>query len=390
MQEVKRLIMFNQMAGPLFRELAEDLSFKYEDGCLLLTGHPDTLDANLDKYPQLAIQATPAYNRSSNLGRAVSWVKYIVSISRYVIFSRKGDVILFVSNPPIIGPWVWFLPRFKPIPYGVLIYDIYPEVLIRLGVLKETNIIAKLWTRINKSVYKHSSLIVTLGNRMAEVIKTQLEHSPNEVSVVSPWVDVDLIKPLIKSNNPHADRFSKGRKFVVMYSGNMGESHDLESIVEAARLLDKEDHISFTLIGEGEKRNDIKAFIEKHDLKNVFLFPFQPEDMLPYTLPIADISIVTMDEGMEDLMVPSKTFFYLASGSALLGISNKGSEISDILESCKCGKLVPPRNPEALALSILDIISDPNELKEMKINARKLAEERYSRRLETQKISVLL
>ena len=112
--------------------------------------------------------------------------------------------------------------------------------------------------------------------------------------------------------------------------------------------------------------------------------------MLPYTLPIADISIVSMDEGMEDLMVPSKTFFYLASGSSLLGISNKGSEISDILESCKCGKLVQPNNPETLALCILDIISDPNELREMKINARKLAEERYSRREGTQKFSVLL
>ena len=74
----------------------------------------------------------------------------------------------------------------------------------------------------------------------------------------------------------------------------------------------------------------------------------------------------------------------------MLAISNKGSEVSDLLESCKCGMLVPPRKPEILASSILEIISDPGKLKEMKINARKLAEERYSRKVGTQKFSELL
>ena len=43
MSDIKRLILLNQMAGPLFRELAEGLSDAYDEGCFLLTGHPDTL-----------------------------------------------------------------------------------------------------------------------------------------------------------------------------------------------------------------------------------------------------------------------------------------------------------------------------------------------------------
>ena len=319
MQKINRLIMLNQMAGPLFRELAEDLSFLYKDGCLLLTGHPDTLNANLEKFPKLVIQETPIYNRSSKVNRVVSWLRYITSISRFIIFSKKGDVILLVSNPPIVGPWVWLLTRIKPIPYGVLIYDIYPEVLIRLGILKETNIVAKIWKRINRSVYKHASLIVTIGNRMAKTIQKQIKESPLKVSVVAPWADVDVIKPLLRVNNPYAARFSKGEKFVVMYSGNMGISHDIDSILEAARLLRNDHRISFLFIGDGAKSTELEAFISKHDLKNVSLFPFQPEDMLPYTLSIADISLVTLDEGMEDLMVPSKTFFLLSRGICFAG-----------------------------------------------------------------------
>ena len=54
--KVTRLIMLNQMAGPLFRELAEDLAPLYEDGCLLMTGHPDTLHYPLLDKSKLSIK----------------------------------------------------------------------------------------------------------------------------------------------------------------------------------------------------------------------------------------------------------------------------------------------------------------------------------------------
>ena len=40
----KRLMMFNQMAGTLFRELAEDLSAKFPEKSELITGNPVIFD----------------------------------------------------------------------------------------------------------------------------------------------------------------------------------------------------------------------------------------------------------------------------------------------------------------------------------------------------------
>ena len=63
------------------------------------------------------------------------------------------------------------------------------------------------------------------------------EFDIDEVGVVPPWVDINFIKPLLKSQNKYSSRFIKDKKFVVLYSGNMGITHDIESIVKAADEL---------------------------------------------------------------------------------------------------------------------------------------------------------
>ena len=74
---IKRLILLNQMAGPLFRELAVGLSPYYEDGCLLLTGHPDTLSLKDNLPDQLVLKPAAAYDRGSMSRRFYSWLKYL-------------------------------------------------------------------------------------------------------------------------------------------------------------------------------------------------------------------------------------------------------------------------------------------------------------------------
>ena len=388
---VSRLIMLNQMAGPLFRELAEDLAPLYREGCILITGHPDTVNKKNHNHPKLSIESAPEYNRSSNLKRVLSWFRYIFYVSKILFKAKKGDVILFVSNPPILGGWVWLLTRLRKIPYAVLVYDIHPDVLIRLGVLKENGFIVSIWRFINRLVYKNSSLVVTIGNRMAHNLKSQLPARKKDVYTIKPWVDVKEIKPLSISENPHAHRFiHTNDKYVVLYSGNMGASHDIDSMLEASMILRHHSDIKFLFIGEGEKFHDIRQFISKHKLTNISLFPFQPEFLVKYTMPLADISLVSLDQGMEDLMVPSKTFYYLAAGSALVAIANDQSELSDLLDQRLCGKLVPPGNPELLASTIQNIVSNPDQLAKMKKNSRDLARSNYSREVSTTKFSRLL
>ena len=78
-------------------------------------------------------------------------------------------------------------------------------------------------------------------------------------------------------------------------------------------------------------------------------------------------------------MVPSKTAYSLAVGSAILAISNPNSELSDILEKSDCGYLIPPGEPSMIADRILDLASQPILLMKKKRNARLLAESHFAR-----------
>lgn len=378
--KIKRLIMLNQMAGPLFRELAEDLAPLYESGGVLVTGHPDTLALKHLKVSNLIIKKAPEYNRNSWTFRVLSWLQYVLFISKSVLCARAGDGILLVSNPPILGVWVWLLTRLNKTPYAVLVLDIHPEVYIRLGVLKNGSLAVKLWNAMNRLVYRNANAVITIGKRMADRVNAQLPLGAPDVAIVPLWVDVDNIKPLPRNKNPYALDFIKSPdEFIVLYSGNMGSSHDIDSMLSAAKYLNKNRKISFLFIGEGEKYKDVEDCIQKERLANVSLFPFQPEALIKYTLPLADVALVSLDQGMEDLMIPSKSFYYLAAGSAIVAIANGNSELSDLLGQRACGVLVPPGDPNALAEALKSLQANPKKLAMMKNNARRLAEEKFSR-----------
>ena len=89
-------------------------------------------------------------------------------------------------------------------------------------------------------------------------------------------------------------------------------------------------------------------------------------------------------------MVPSKSFYYLAVGSALIAITSDNSELSDLLHTNYCGIVVPPGQPDLLAENILNLASNPQDLALMKRNARELAETNYSRHACTLEFSEFL
>ena len=378
----KRLILFNQSSGRMFLELAAGLSDNYLNGAVLFSGISLDLDREGFVKNSLRVLPAPVYDRRSRLHRAFSWLAYSLYVACYILFARRGDVFLLVSNPPILAPWVWLLTRLRKVPYAVLVYDIYPDVLIKAGVLKSDGLVARLWIAINRVAYANSRAVITIGFRMAKVIEQQIAcKNDSNVHVIPLWADVDSMRPLSKDKNPIAADYVPPGKTVVVYSGNMGAGHDIGSILEAARLLRNDSDFFFLLIGGGEWFVHAQEFAETHGLENLKVLPWQPVDKFRFILPLADIALVALDEGMEDLMVPSKSFSYMAAGCALVAISNEPSELSDLLSLGSFGIRIPPRSPQLLAAAIRDIAKNKDQLRSMRLEARCVVERYHSQEM---------
>ena len=389
MTKTTKILFLNQMAGPLFRELAEGLSLKMPKNSTLLTGHPDTLAIG-SSTSKLIISKAPSYNRRSKLFRVLSWINYSLFAFWKILKADSNTVIFIVSNPPFIGFFILLVNLVKRTRYVVLVYDIHPDILISLGVLSKNSFIARIWKSMNQRVWNRSIAVYTIGSIMAENLTKQFNVKRTKlgyVGVIPPWVDVNKIKPIDKNDNPLSSELGQESKITILYSGNMGISHDIGSILQAAKILKSEENIAFLLIGEGEKWQDAVDFQKDNDLSNLRILPFQPEEKLPYTMALADIALVALDEGAEGLMIPSKMFYYMAAGAAVVGICRGRSDMSEIIQNSECGLIIEPKNPEELAAIIKDLSRNVERLNGLKRLSRKSAVINFSRDVCSEKLN---
>lgn len=363
--------LFNQMAGPLFRELSCTLAEKTTDNVTLFTGHPDTLRYQ-PKLSELQIKKMPPYNRRSKFTRLYSWVTYTFKSIFELIKMNKNDVAIVASNPPVIILFLIVARLFRR-QYFVIVYDIYPDVLVSLGYLKTNSTLVQIWENLNRIALNGALGVFTISEKMAAKIEEKFDPVGTflgKVEVIPVWVNTELIKPVQKFENPIAIELGLQDKFIVLYSGNLGISHDIESILLAAKQLSKQKNIMFVIVGEGAKKEDAVRFKEKNNLENLMILPFQPEDTLPFSLGMADISIVTLEMGAEDIMIPSKTFYYMASGAAVIGICNKGSDLAQTIQKASCGMTVQPGQFMKLAETVTNLSKDLDSLQKFKHSAR--------------------
>ena len=369
-----RLLILNQMAGPMTWELAEDLGESL-GRVAILTGHPDTLAKGSTETVHLCPAAH--YQRGSFVRRALSSVHYIAQALFWLWRWPKNIPLLLFSNPPILCWLGYAMLKLRGQRYVVMVHDIYPDILVKLSGFSETHPLIRVWLWLNRRAYEHADVIMTLGEYMAANLERQfdpLKTPTGKVEVIYPWVDTDTIKPIPKEENWFARKHDQVGKLTVMYSGNMGLGHDIGTMLEAAKQLQNVADVHFMFIGAGPKWSLVEETIECDRLTNVTLLPWQLEEVLPYSLATADVSLVSLEPGLAGISFPSKAFYSLAAGVPLAVISEPETEISDLVRQCSCGLVVEPGFPDQLRAAIITMYSNSAEADTLKTRSRFAAE----------------
>jgi glycosyltransferase involved in cell wall biosynthesis len=174
-----------------------------------------------------------------------------------------------------------------------------------------------------------------------------------------------------------------------MYSGNLGQTHDIETILGSATRLKENDAVHFMIIGEGAKKSLVEKTKREDGLDNLTVLPFQPENVLPALLSTGDLAVISLDKGSEGLMVPSKTYYAMAAGSALIGLCDNNSEVAHIINRHKCGIVVSPGDVDGMVNGIVDLSGDKAKLNQYRVNSRSAAEKFYSRNNTSQYLEAL-
>jgi glycosyltransferase involved in cell wall biosynthesis len=324
----------------------------------------------------------PKYDSTTMCRRLTTWLHYLLHAAKVVFGVRGKPVIFMVSQPPFLPLLGYLQKKLLGRRYVIWVDDVYPDIIERRGLAKPTNPLMRLWRRFNRVVFAQAEHVFTLGPYMKEVVSQYVPESV-PITIVPTWVDTELIRPVPKWKNSFAAKHRQQHKITVMYSGNLGLSHDICSIVSAARRLRHRTDIHFMIIGAGPQWNCICTSIKEYADPNITLLPLQPGEVLPYSLTTADIALVSLDKGMGGISMPSKTYYSLAAGAAVIGICPERSDLAYVLRTYECGLVVEPGNVDALVAAIAQLGLDTGELARLRCNARRATEQHFSRAVNT-------
>ena len=166
---------------------------------------------------------------------------------------------------------------FRRAPYIYNVQEIYPDIAIRLGMVKNRWIINVLY-RLEFFVYSKASAVTVIASRMREKL-LEKGVSNQKVHVIPNFVDVSDLVPLPKDND-FSRKHNLYEKYVVSYAGNMGPAQGLENFIEAAKILRDYPGICFLMMGDGILRDFLRQRIEQYDLSNVVFLPYQPFSLM--------------------------------------------------------------------------------------------------------------
>lgn len=356
-------ILINQSVGYLFADIANTLSTK--DYVVMICSQRKKSGNVTLISDKVKCDFIIEYDKSSTLKRLWTWVIATLQIWWKVISKYRKDELLIVSNPPFANLLALVLPN-KQISH--LVYDIYPEVLISSHILSERNIITRLWRKANRKIYNRAKCIYTIGEGMADSLS---QYLPKEkIEIVNCWPDGTNIQHIDKNENCFIKEQGFEGKFVILYSGNMGNTHRVEVLVDVAEKLKEYKDIMFVLVGEGGKKKIIERKIKDIGLKNVRLLSYQPVNKLSHSLSSADLGVVTLDVTASNLSVPSKIFNLMQVGAALIVLGSANSELGYMLNKYNMGRVFNPDNVDDIAAFVLDMKDHPEHLAKYKKNVQ--------------------
>jgi len=346
----------------------------------------DNVDAGLPAHEtvhgvQIERVWTSRFGRAPLSARMVDYLSfYLFASLALVVHASRGDIIVAKTDPPLISvpiALIAFLCGARLVNWA---QDVYPEVAERKQVPVARGALGAILRALRNLSLRAAVVNVVLGERMARETRKHA-GARARIEVVHNWADGDAIAPIAPAANPLRPAWDLAGKFVVEYSGNMGQVHEFKTILDAAQRLSDRPEIVFLLIGSGFYRVWIEEEVRARKLANVLFKPYQPREQLSESLGIADMHLISLLPAMEGLVVPSKIYGIMACGRPTLNIGDPAGEVAEILVSAKAGFTVPPGDAEAMAGRILEIASSPGLGSELGANARRAFERRFSHRI---------
>ena len=299
---------------------------------------------------------------------------------------RKFDLIYATSPPLFVGLAGYLIARIKKINFVFEVRDIWPDVAVALGELRNKTVI-ELAKRVERLCYKKARKVITVSRGWSLLLQDK-GIPPEKIEVVYNGAATGLFKNSLDSEICKEKMGYKG-KFLALYFGTMGLAHGVDLLVEAAELLKEKEEIKFLMVGNGPYLDKIKKLKELNKLSNLDIQNEKPREVLIKMIAAADVCLVPVRQReLFKSVLPLKMFEAWACGRPV--VLSVNGEARKHLEKARAGTWAEPENVKGIKDAILFLYNHPELRKEFGRNGRVYVERYFSRKIQAERLEKIL
>lgn len=330
------------------------------------------------------------FNNKSKFGRMINFFSFFMSALMKLPKIMKYQVVMVYSNPPIlpiIGYWAKKLAKVKLVFVG---FDLYPDNAIAINAIRPNGVISKIMKYINKRVYSSADRVVAISSDMKKyMLEANKELDEDRTVIIPNWYTGEIEHSGIIENY----EFKKLREtyqLIVLYTGNMGEAQELDTIVDSIIKMNKSGNyknVLFVFTGHGSKKDQIEQKLINAGVSNIKFYGYLKGQDYKDILNISDVCLVSLKKGIEGLGVPSKTYGYLAYGKPVILIMSDETELAKNIIAFKAGFNVIQNDVDGFITSIESFLANENLVKDYAKNSYRLHNDLYKKSISLEKYS---
>lgn len=316
----------------------------------------------------------PGYKKNVSFKRIYSHKVLAKNIARYLENRKKPDVI-YVAIPSLdVAEAVANYCKKSNVKFVIDIQDLWPEAFKM--VLKIPYVTDVLF----KPMEIQANKIYSLADEVVAVSETYANHAMKvnkkckDAKVVYLGTEKETFDSYAKEETPALEK--KTDEIWVGYIGSLSASYDIKTVIDALKEIKTDKDICFVVMGSGPKKEEFEEYAKEQNINCIFTGSL-PYSQMCATLKKCDIAVNPIKKGSAGSII-NKVGDFAMAGLPVVN-TQECEEYRDLLLEYNAGINCECENSNEVAQALLKLIENPELLKEMSANSRRLGEEKFDR-----------
>jgi colanic acid biosynthesis glycosyl transferase WcaI len=287
------------------------------------------------------------------------------------------DTVVVSTSPPMAALAAVVINALRRVRVVYWPMDLNPDQAVTLGLANPRSFMVRALEWLNRAVLRRAETVVALDQAMARRL-TAKEPVAQKIVVVPPWPEEDDVTPVPREENPFRTQHGLEGKRVVMYSGTLGPSNPVTTLLAAAEQLEDDPRLVFLFVGGGTGMTEVKA----RNRPNVRCLPYEPLARMRYSLSAGDVQVVSLGDEMAGIVHPCKVYGAMGIARPILFLGPPDSHVSEMMAQASFGWQVRHGDVAGAVAALREILAADAESLERKGElARDLIQRDRTRRI---------